>query len=103
MNRREFLKSSAAATAALGMVPQTVVLGASANGSKLKVALNAYSFAKLLNDAAKGRGTGVTLFDVLEFAAKNQFEGFDPTGYYFPGYPEVPPNEYVDKLKKRAA
>ena len=69
----------------------------------LKVSLNAYSFNKLLNDAIRGRGEGITLIQVLEFAAKNQFEGFDPTGYFFPGYPEAPADSYVDNLKKRAA
>ena len=28
---------------------------------------------------------------------------FDATGYYFPGYPAVPPNDYIDGLKKKAA
>jgi sugar phosphate isomerase/epimerase len=69
----------------------------------LKVSLNAYSFNKLLNDAIKERGPGVTLVQVLEFAAKNKFDGFDATGYYFPGYPAVPSEAYVDNLKRRAA
>ena len=38
-----------------------------------------------------------------KFAAKNRCEGFDPTGYFFPGYPERPADSYVDGLKKRAA
>src|SRR5436853_7898815 len=69
----------------------------------LKVSLNAYSFNKMLNDAIRGRGEGITLIQVLEFAAKNKFEGLDATGYYFPGYPAVPPDSYIDGLKKRAA
>jgi sugar phosphate isomerase/epimerase len=69
----------------------------------LKTALNAYSFNKLLNDSVKGRGPGVTLVQVLEFAAKNKFDGFDPTGYFFPGYPAVPGDSFVDSFKKRAA
>src|SRR5713101_2083213 len=56
----------------------------------LKVSLNAYSFNKLLNDSIRGRGEGVTLLQLLEFAARNKFDGIDATGYYFPGYPEVP-------------
>src|SRR5205807_319827 len=62
-----------------------------------------YSFNKMLNDNIKGRGEGITLIQVMEFAAKNKFEGFDATGYYFPGYPEVPSNAYIDSLKQRAA
>jgi sugar phosphate isomerase/epimerase len=49
------------------------------------------------------RGPGVTLVEILEFAAKNKFDGFDPTGYFFPGYPAVPSDAYVDNFKKRAA
>jgi sugar phosphate isomerase/epimerase len=40
---------------------------------------------------------------VLEFAASTGFDGFDATGYYFPGYPAIPPDAYVDSLKRRAA
>src|SRR5258708_14913716 len=69
----------------------------------LKVSLNAYSFNKLLNDSIRGRGEGVTLLQVVEFAAKNKFDGIDATGYYFPGYPEVPADSYVESLKRKAA
>jgi sugar phosphate isomerase/epimerase len=69
----------------------------------LKISLNAYSFNKLLNDAIRGRGEGVTLLRLVDFAAKTGFEGIDATGYYFPGYPKVPPDAYIDSLKKRAA
>jgi sugar phosphate isomerase/epimerase len=71
--------------------------------ASLKVSLNAYSFNKLLNDAIKKRGKGTTLMELLDFCAKEKFDGFDPTGYFFPGYPNVPTNQYVDDLKKKAA
>jgi sugar phosphate isomerase/epimerase len=92
MNRRTFLQASCVA-------PWCVA----ASRQLLKTSLNAYSFNKLLNDSIKGRAEGVTLLQVLEFAAKNKFDGFDATGYYFPGYPELPPDSYVDNLKSRAA
>lgn len=99
ISRRSFLASAAA---------QPIYRLAGEPGKRpgpavLKVSLNAYSFNKLLNDSIRGRGEGVTLIQVLEFAAKNRFDGFDPTGYYFPGYPAVPPDTYVDSLKHRAA
>jgi sugar phosphate isomerase/epimerase len=94
MDRRSFLKCAAALPAAAGLAQKRVTL---------KTSLNAYSFNKLLNDAIRGRGEGITLVGVLEFAAKNKFEGFDATGYYFPGYPKRPEDSYVDTLKKRAA
>ena len=72
-------------------------------GPALKVSLNAYSFSKLLNDFNKHReGGGISLMQLLDFCAKNNFDGIDPTGYFFPGYPEVPTDEYVNNFKRRA-
>lgn len=68
----------------------------------VKVALEAYSFSKLLNDNAKGRGSGMSLFDLLDFAAMNNFDGLSLTGYYFPGYPNVPADTYINDIKRRA-
>ncbi|MFC2080934.1 sugar phosphate isomerase/epimerase family protein [Bacteroidota bacterium] len=68
----------------------------------VKLSLNAYSFSKLLNDHIKGRGPGMTLFELLEFCAENNFDALDPTGYFFPGYPEVPSDDYINKFKRRA-
>lgn len=96
MNRRSFLKNTALSVCAAGFA-------SAAKGQVLKTSLNAYSFNKMLNDNIKGRGPGITLVKVMEFAAKCKFEGFDATGYFFPGYPEVPSNDYIDGLKKRAA
>ena len=96
LNRRDFVKSASVAVV-------TAATGAGALRETLKPALNAYSFNKLLNDAIRKRGPGITLDGVLEFAAKCKFDAFDPTGYYFPGYPQVPPDSYVDALKKHAA
>jgi len=71
-------------------------------GSQIKLALNAYSFSKLLNDHAKGRDSGMSLLQLVEFCARHGFDGFDPTGYFFPGYPKAPADEYVNELKRRA-
>ena len=75
----------------------------------LKVSLNAYSFARLLNDNLRGRGKGLTLFDLLDFCAEHNFEAIDPTGYYFPGYGSVregkkgiPTDAYIRDFKRRA-
>jgi sugar phosphate isomerase/epimerase len=71
-------------------------------GSYIKLSLNAYSFSKLLNDQIKGSGPGMSLFDLLDFCAEHNFDAIDPTGYFFPGYPEVPSDEYINKFKRRA-
>ena len=78
-------------------------------GPKLKISLNAYSFARPLNDHLRGRGTGTTLLDLLDFCAQHDFEAIDPTGYYFPGYGSVrlgkkgvPTDAYIFDFKRRA-
>jgi sugar phosphate isomerase/epimerase len=109
IHRRDFLKSasllplcaatglSLASTSASAMEPIK-----RSGGPRLKIGLNAYSFSKLLNDHVKGRGPGVSLFDLVEFCAKYNFDGLDATGYFFPGYPKVPADEYVNNLKRKA-
>ena len=109
-NRRDFLKSATlfplAATAGLGLGDISTHAETKpikrAGGPLLKVSLNAYSFSKLLNDKVKRHGAGVDLFDLIDFCAKYNFDGFDATGYFFPGYPNVPGSEYVNDLKRKA-
>ena len=64
--------------------------------SKLKLSLNVYSFNSLL------RPGKIDLFDVLKFCEDNDLDAIDPTGYYFPGYPETPPEEFINKFKREA-
>src|SRR5262249_17094961 len=71
-------------------------------GPKLKTSLNAYSFNKALNDQIKGRGRGMSLFDLLDFCAEQNFDAVDPTGYFFPGYPKVPSDAFINEFKRRA-
>jgi sugar phosphate isomerase/epimerase len=71
-------------------------------GARVKTSLNAYSFTKTLNDQLKGRAKGMTLFDLVEFCAERGFDALDPTGYFFPGYPKVPSDAYLNDLKRRA-
>ncbi len=65
-------------------------------GLRNKIALNAYSFNIPLRDGS------MDLFDMLEYCSKLGFDGVDVTGYYFPGYPEAPSDEYIYSIKKRA-
>jgi sugar phosphate isomerase/epimerase len=111
-SRRTFLKHASllplcAAAASAGVLP---VLANEpikrVGGCSLKISLNAYSFARLLNDQLQSRGPGISLFDLADFCAKQNFDGFDATGYYFPGYekngPGVPTDKYIFDLKRRA-
>jgi sugar phosphate isomerase/epimerase len=108
--RRDFLKTAAWFPLAVGSGLGAVDRSASAEmqpiprsgGPMLKVSLNAYSFSKLLNDKVRRGGMGVDLLELLDFCAKYNFDGFDPTGYFFPGYPQVPAAGYVNALKRKA-
>jgi sugar phosphate isomerase/epimerase len=71
-------------------------------GPRLKISLNAYSFNGMLTAPSAGGKPARTLFDVLDFCARENFDGIDPTGYYFPGYPNVPPDSFVNDFKRRA-
>jgi len=73
-----------------------------AGKARLKISLNAYSFNKTLNDHLKGRGKGMSLFELPEFCAENDFDAIDPTGYYFPGYPKAPDAKFLADFKRRA-
>jgi sugar phosphate isomerase/epimerase len=44
----------------------------------------------------------MTLADAVAFCAENGVDALDATGYYFPGYPKVPPDDYVCALKRTA-
>ena len=98
-NRRTFTKTIAMAgigSAALPVMNTGIKAAQPASQSRLKVSLMAYSFSKQLT-----AGT-MTLENVLEYCARTGFEGADLTGYFFPGYPAAPPDDFVYNLKKKA-
>jgi sugar phosphate isomerase/epimerase len=114
-NRRDFLKGAllpaCVGALAVGSSPASASVEPfqRCGGPKVKISLNAYSFARSLNDHIRGRAAGITLMDLLEFCAKNDFEAIDPTGYYFPGYGSVregkkgkPTDAYIFDFKRRA-
>lgn len=68
----------------------------SAGARRLKSSLNAYSFNKPLTD-----GT-MTIDDLLDFCAATGFDAVDITGYYFKGYPQVPADDYLFHVKRKA-
>jgi sugar phosphate isomerase/epimerase len=110
LGRREFLRRAsllpaAAVFGATGGVGRAVVAPIQRVGeARLKVSVNAYSFAKLLNNQALGRGAGISLLEFAEFCARQNVDGFDATGYYFPGYRDrkLPDDKLVFDLKRRA-
>ncbi len=67
-----------------------------AYSGNLKISLNAFSFDKPL------RAGTMTIDDLLDYCAKTGFDGVDLTGYYFPGYPAVPSDEYIYHIRQKA-
>ncbi len=106
-SRRDFIKSAVVlpfcAATVLGSLPAEAREPVRrAGGSALKVSLNAYSFRKLLDDYNLNRGQGISLMSLLDFCAKNNFDAIDPTGYFFPGYPKAPTDDYINTFKRTA-
>lgn len=98
-SRRNFLKSMLTAPLLVGSISPLESFADSVSekfGHKFKLSLNVYSFNRLLRDGK------IDLFDVLDFCAEYNFDAIDPTGYYFPGYPDVPSDDYIRNFKKRA-
>ncbi len=92
-SRRTVLLGSLGLSAAAAFAQRSISRVA---GVGVKLGLNAYSFNAPLRDGS------MTLADVVDYCAEHRIEAVDPTGYYFPGYPKVPPDEYIYGLKRRA-
>lgn len=105
--RRSFLRSAALLPLVAASLPLATATAAvkpikRVGGSHLKTSLNAYSFIELLNANLKDPTKGVDLFQVCDFCAEQNFDAVDVTGYFFPGYPDAPKDEYIYRLKKHA-
>jgi len=66
------------------------------SGTHYRIGLNAYSFNTQLTNGS------MTLEDVVHYCAQQGIDAVDPTGYYFPGYPKVPSDETIFRLKRTA-
>jgi sugar phosphate isomerase/epimerase len=93
LGRRSFLAAAGLAALSTARGDEKVVREP---GVKLKLGLNAYSFDKQL------KAGSMSLADAVHFCANNGVDAIDTTGYYFPGYPKVPTDEYVYQLKRTA-
>ncbi|MFZ5927256.1 MAG: sugar phosphate isomerase/epimerase family protein [Acidobacteriota bacterium] len=91
LSRRAWL-ASAGALPALAAPPRPARLA----GSGVRLGLNVYSFNQPLRSGA------MTLFDAVRFCAEHRIAGIDATGYYFPGYPARPPEDFIRRLKREA-
>lgn len=101
LKRRGFLAQSfgLAGASALALRPQTALAMGEVkrrNGTRIKIGLNSYSFNRAL------LGGQMSLDDLIDYCAQHDIDGVDTTGYYFPGYPAAPKDEYIYALKKKA-
>ena len=94
LDRRSFLMSAAGLALPLSVSAAPGIKRS--DGVKLKLSLNAYSFNKPL------RAGEMSLMDLVDYCAGLGFDGLDATGYYFPGYPDPPNDEFIYALKKKA-
>ena len=95
--RRQWLKMCGVLPFAGLIAPSfSLVKGESTGGQLLKTSLNAYSFNEPLMNKT------MSLEDLLVFASMHHFDGIDLTGYYFPGYPSVPSDEFIYQIKRKA-
>ncbi|GHB70138.1 sugar phosphate isomerase/epimerase family protein [Persicitalea jodogahamensis] len=97
-DRRSFLKA-----APLGILTSSTRIGKpilpgnpAVHKVPIKLSCNLYSFNDQLT---KGE---MTLEEVFAFCSDLGFAAVDPTGYYFPNYPEVPSDNYIFEIKKKA-
>jgi sugar phosphate isomerase/epimerase len=93
MARRRFLAGAAAVAATPAPARPS---GSTGTSSKIRLACNFYTFNEPLE-----AGT-MTLEQAIDLCGELGFDGVDLTGYYFPGYPEAPPEAYVYETKRRA-
>ncbi len=97
MRRRHFIQKSG--LAALGLSSFSFQQSQAVKDdfpAHLKLALNAYSFNQPLRDGSMG------LDDLLDYCAHLAFDAVDPTAYYFPGYPQVPEDNFLYDFKRKA-
>jgi len=98
--RRGFLRltGSALLAAASPVAAQTPIRRV--GKGKLTPTLNAYSFLEPLTANQSDPSKGIDLFGVCDFCARHDIEAVDLTGYFFPGYPRVPDDTYVNRMKR---
>ncbi len=96
--RRDFFKKLAILPFMTQGIDKTLLSPRTQNtdSHRLKISLNAFSFNDpLLNGS-------MDLDVLLDFCGALGFDAVDITAYYFPGYPEVPADEYLYHIKRKA-
>lgn len=100
-DRRDFLKTALGGVPLLTTAGTALVTPESTNTKTskpgpLRLSCNLYSFNEPLMNGQ------MTLEQVLMFCSDLGFDAVDPTGYYFPKYPNLPADDYVYQIKRKA-
>jgi sugar phosphate isomerase/epimerase len=96
MKRRSFLKTSSIALAGTAGIPSAGKMIIDPADYSPALSLNAYSFNEALLNG------GMSLNSLFQFAARTGFSAVDLTAYYLPGYPEVPGDDLLYEIKRKA-
>lgn len=73
------------------------------DNKNLILSVNAYSFNDLLSAKDKNNNQQVyTLLNLLDWCASKNIKAIDATGYFFPTYPQVPSDEYIEEFRDKA-
>jgi sugar phosphate isomerase/epimerase len=99
VDRRRFVQGlGALAVGTRGERPRAATAGIEgrAAGTGARISLNAYSFNVPL------RAGTLSVDDVLAFCARHGIGALDLTGYYIKGYPTVPDDAELFRIKRRA-
>lgn len=96
MKRRSFLKTSSVAVVGAGSLRAGKADAYNPAGYGITPSLNAYSFNQALLEE------GMSLGSLFQFVAQTGFSAVDLTAYYIPGYPEVPGDQLLYEIKRKA-
>lgn len=99
--RRRFIKALASipvfsTTGLLALSHRSFAQGWQQGQQNLKASLNAFSFNGPLSEGK------MTIDELLQFSSRTGFDAVDITAYYFPGYPSVPPDDFLYEVKRKA-
>jgi sugar phosphate isomerase/epimerase len=100
LSRRTWLRLAAIGTVAAAAPTYAIAPIKRTGGPCLKIGLNVYSFLELLKANAEDPQRGIDLFAACEFAARQNIDAVDLTGYFFPGYPDAPSDGYIARIKR---
>lgn len=102
VTRRTMLGAAAGMPAVVAGRARAGEVPAADRPGRLRTGLNAYTFLEPLTANQRDPAAGMDLFDVVDVAARLGIDAVDTTAYFFPGYPEPPADDFVNRLKRHA-